>query len=206
MKVRAKHKSIRSALAAGVVLATAVAAASNPGALCVGERDITAAIGTTLEHLPRYGVFDGLAFHLECGVVALEGYSYTPGVGAAAAAAVKALPGVGGVTDSVKRLPTSPSDDRIRWITFYEIFTDDVLSRYAPGGASGARFDAFQFGGFPGSQPAGYLIHIVVREGRTALVGAVASAADKELAEARAREVGGVSSVDNQLMVGPAEW
>ena len=42
-------------------------------------------------------------------------------------------------------------DDRIRWLTFYLIYTDDELSRYAPGGAMGARFDLFQFAGFPGS-------------------------------------------------------
>jgi hypothetical protein len=86
-------------------------------------------------------------------------------------------------------------------MTFYQIYTDDDLARYAPGGAIGARFDAFQFGGFPGMQPAGYAIHILVKGSQTTLVGVVDTAADKRTAEARAREVAGVFAVDNQLAV-----
>jgi osmotically-inducible protein OsmY len=51
-------------------------------------------------------------------------------------------------------------------------------------------------------QPVGvYPIHIVVKNGRTMLLGAVDSAADRQLAEVRAREVSGVFEVENSLTV-----
>jgi hypothetical protein len=95
----------------------------------------------------------------------------------------------------------SVPDDRIRWLTFYQIYTDDVLSRYAPGGASGARFDLFQFAGFSGAQPSGYPIHILVHDGYTTLVGIVANIDDRQIAEVRARTVPGVIGVENALVV-----
>ena len=51
-------------------------------------------------------------------------------------------------------------------------------------------------------QPLGtYPIHIIVRNGHTTLHGTVDTEMDKRMAELRAREVGGVFSVDNQLAV-----
>ena len=96
---------------------------------------------------------------------------------------------------------TSPSDDRLRWLTFYLIFTDDELSRYAPGGAMGAKFDIFQFAGFQGLQPWGYPIHIIVTHRRTTLVGCVEMEEDKRIAGLRAREAAGVLEVHNALVV-----
>ena len=95
----------------------------------------------------------------------------------------------------------STPDDRIRWHAFYLIYTDDVLSRYAPGGASGARFDLFQFAGFSGAQPFGYPIHILVSDRHTTLIGVVDNIDDKRIAEIRAREVPGIAGVDNALVV-----
>ena len=99
--------------------------------------------------------------------------------------------------------PPSAADHRIRWLIFYQLYTDDVLSRYSPGGAAGARFDLFQFADFPDAQPFGYPIHIVVADGRTTLIGVVDSLGDKEIAGVRAREVPGVASVENALVVAP---
>jgi osmotically-inducible protein OsmY len=49
-------------------------------------------------------------------------------------------------------------------------------------------------------QPVGrYPIHIVVKNGRTLLLGEVDSAADRQIAEVRAREVSGVFGVENDL-------
>ena len=95
----------------------------------------------------------------------------------------------------------SAEDRRIQWLTFYLIYTDDVLSRYAPGGAAGARFDLFQFAGFPDTQPFGYPIHISVTDKHTTLMGVVDTAHDKHLAEVRAREAPGVVNVTNVLVV-----
>ena len=58
-------------------------------------------------------------------------------------------------------------------------------------------------GVFPGMhQPLGlYAIHIVVRNGHTTLFGLVDNDGDRQIAEMRAREVTGVFSVDNQIVV-----
>jgi len=55
---------------------------------------------------------------------------------------------------------------------------------------------------FPGMQPVGrYPIHIIVKNGRTMLLGVVDSAADRQIAEVRSREVTGVFDVENGLRV-----
>ena len=57
---------------------------------------------------------------------------------------------------------------------------------------------------FPGMQPVGvYPIHIVVKNGRTMLLGVVDNAGDRQIAEVRACEVSGAFGVVNELMVGP---
>jgi BON domain len=56
-------------------------------------------------------------------------------------------------------------------------------------------------------QPIGvYPIHIIVKNGRTMLLGAVDNAADRQLAEVRAREVIGVFEVENSLTVARSEF
>jgi osmotically-inducible protein OsmY len=51
-------------------------------------------------------------------------------------------------------------------------------------------------------QPVGrYPIHIIVKNGRTMLLGVVDSAVDRQIAEVRAREVTGVFEVENDLTV-----
>ncbi len=55
-------------------------------------------------------------------------------------------------------------------------------------------------------QPVGiYPIHIIVKNGRTMLLGAVANSTDRQLAEVRAREVTGVFEVENSLSVAGKE-
>ena len=91
---------------------------------------------------------------------------------------------------------------RIRWSTFYNIYTDDFLSRYAPGGAMSVRRDIRSFTRFPGMQPFGtYPIHIIVNNGRTTLLGVVDNESDKTVAGMRAREVSGVFEVENELVI-----
>ena len=54
---------------------------------------------------------------------------------------------------------------------------------------------------FPGMQPVGrYPIHIVVKNGRTMLLGVVDSASDRQIAEVRAPEVSSMSEVENGLV------
>ena len=87
-----------------------------------------------LERLPYYGVFDYIVFRVDGGTVYLAGYSFEGRLKADAEMAAKRASGVVEVANKIEVLPASPNDDRIRWATFYRIYTDDFLSRYAPGG------------------------------------------------------------------------
>ena len=155
-----------------------------------------------LERLPYYGVFDYIVFRVDRGVVYLAGYSFEGRLKMAAEAAARRASGVLEVANQIELLPPAPNDDRIRWDTFYRIYTDDFLSRYAPGGESGVLRELQEESRFPGMQPVGpYAIHIVVKNGRTTLHGSVDSAGDRQIAEVRAREVTGVFQVETHLTV-----
>ena len=179
------------------------------GTTSAGAQTVTVAPGETvrsvrrmLERLPYYGVFDFIAFSVDRGVVTLAGYSYEGRLKADAEMAAKRASGVKEVANKIEVLPASQNDDRIRWATYYRIYTDDFLSRYAPGGPSGVLRELRDERRFPGMQPVGpYAMHIIVRNGRTMLLGDVDSAADRQIAEVRAREVTGAFNVENGLMV-----
>ena len=158
-----------------------------------------------LERLPYYGVFDYIVFRVDRGTVYLAGYSFEGRLKADAEMARRAR-GVDEVANKIEVLPASQNDDRIRWATFYRIYTDDFLSRYAPGGVYGVLQELKDERHFPGMQPVGrYPIHIIVKNGRVMLLGAVVNATDRQLAEARAREVTGVFEVENDLTVAGSE-
>jgi hyperosmotically inducible periplasmic protein len=167
----------------------------------VTGEDTVHSVRRMLERLPYYGVFDYIVFRVDGGTVYLAGYSFEGRLKADAEMAAKRAIGVVEVANKIEVLPASPNDDRIRWATFYRIYTDDFLSRYAPGGAPGVWRDLRDERRFPGMQPIGrYPIHIVVKNGRTMLLGLVDSAADRQIAEVRAREVSGVFEVENGLL------
>ena len=172
------------------------------GAQSVTSEETVRSVRRMLEHLPYYGVFDFLAFSVDRGTVTLVGYTYQGSLRADAETAAKRASGVDEVANRIEVLPTSPNDDRIRWATFYRIYADDFLSRYAPGGVHEVLQELRDERHFPGMQPVGiYPIHIIVKNGRTMLLGVVDNAADRQLAEVRAREVTGVFEVDNSLTV-----
>ena len=163
-----------------------------------------------LMQLPYYGVFDFLAFSYDKGTVTLMGYAYHPTLKQDAVRAVKRAPGVDQVIDKIEELPVSPNDDEIRWKTYYAIYRDPFLSRYAPGGgllwghrhAFGPGFHAMGMTRFPGMEPLGdYPIHIIVKGGKITLLGVVDSESDKTVAGMRAREVPGSFGVENELVV-----
>ena len=186
----------------GLALLAVFTGATRSSAQSVASQETVQSVRRMLERLPYYGVFDYLVFSVDRGTVTLAGYVYEASVKAAAEMAVKRASGVDEVANKIEILPTSQNDDRIRWATFYRIYTDDFLSRYAPGGELGVAQDLRDERRFPGMQPVGrYAIHIVVKNGRTMLLGAVDNAVDRRLAEVRAREVTGVFDVENSLIV-----
>jgi hyperosmotically inducible periplasmic protein len=193
------------ALRAGLVSLTLLAAigiAAHVEAQSGTSEETVRSVRRMLERLPYYGVFDFIAFGVDRGTVTLVGYSYQGRLEADAEAATKHATGVDEVNNRIEVLPTSQNDDRIRWATFYRIYTDDFLSRYAPGGVYDVLRELRDERHFPGMQPVGlYPIHIIVKNGRTMLLGVVDSASDRQLAEVRAREVTGVFEVQNGLSV-----
>jgi len=164
-----------------------------------------------LLQLPYYGVFDFLSFKYDKGTVDLMGYAYRTTLKSDAERAVKRVAGVDVVNDQVEELPVSMNDDNLRWQTYYAIYRDPFLSRYAPGGgllwghrhpfASGALFPLGP-SRFPGTEPAGdYPIHIIVKQGQITLLGVVDNESDKTIAGLRARGVPLSFGVVNDLMV-----
>jgi hyperosmotically inducible protein len=193
-------RSIGIGVSAVVAVATIGSSVGNAQAT-VSADETSRSVRRMLERLPYYGVFDFVAFSVDRGVVTLVGYSYQ-GLKGAAEMAAKRSAGVVEVANKIEQLPASLNDDRIRWATYYRIYADDFLSRYAPGGATEVFREILEERRFPGMQPVGhYPIHIIVKNGRTTLLGVVDSAADRQIAEIRAREVTGVFAVENGLQV-----
>jgi hyperosmotically inducible protein len=201
MKTSKRESRLRK-LFAGVVAAFVAIGASTVLAQSALERQETERVRAALAALPNYGVFDFLAFERDKGSVMLMGFAYTGTLKSDASKAVRDLEGIDEIGNRIETLPASQNDDRIRWSTFYRIYTDPFLSRYAPGGALNARYETFRYSRFPGLQPLGsYPIHIIVKHGRITLVGVVDNDGDRMLAEVRAREIPGVFEVKNELEV-----
>ena len=190
-------------LAAIVVVGALMITSVGAGAQSVSARETTQSVQRALERLPYYGVFDFMAFNVERGTVTLTGYAYHGSLKNAAESATRRVSGVDEIANRVELLPASQNDDRIRWATFYRIYTDAFLSRYAPGGPDQIRREIYDSRRFPGMhQPLGmYAIHIVVRNGHTTLFGVVDNTGDRQIAEMRAREVTGVFSAENEIEV-----
>ena len=189
-----------------LVMVGAISGATNVTAQIVTPEETVRSVRKMLERLPYYGVFDFIVFRVDRGAVYLAGYSFEGRLKMDAETATKRASGVHEVANKIEVLPASLNDDRIRWETFYRIYTDDFLSRYAPGGEFGVLQDLRDERHFPGMQPVGpYAIHIIVKNGRTMLLGIVDSTADRHIAEVRAREVTGVFEVENSLTVARQE-
>jgi hyperosmotically inducible periplasmic protein len=192
---------LRPAVLGLALMAMSANAISTPAQTVTAEETIRL-VRRMLERLPYYGVFDYLVFSVDRNVVGLAGYSVDGRLKAAAEMAVKRVSGVGEVSNRIEVLPTSQNDDRIRWATYYRIYTDDFLSRYSPGGVENVFREIKDEQQFPGMNPAGtYAIHIIVKNGRTMLLGVVDGAVDRQLADVRAREVTGTFDVENNLAI-----
>jgi hyperosmotically inducible periplasmic protein len=132
--------------------------------------------------LPYYTVFDFLAFRIEPGgTVRLLGQVVRPTLKSDAERRLKGIEGIDQVINDIEVLPTSPADERIRIAVARNIYRSDALDRYG-----------FQV------QPS---IHIIVKQGRVTLEGVVDTETDKTIAGLKAREVGGVFDVKNNLAI-----
>ena len=152
-------------------------------------RDTAASVRKALAKLPYYGVFDFLAFKVADGTVTLQGYAHRPALKREAESMVKNAVKAD-VVNEIEILPTSSYDDRIRWEAYQRIYTDDIASRYVPGGDMEVRYEVLDMRLFPGMEPYGtYPVHIIVKDRKLHLVGLLDTDLDKTQVLHRARQV-----------------
>ena len=94
--------------------------------------------------------------------------------------AASQVPGVQRIVNRIDTLPASMNDDQIRYATAMSIY--------------GALFPQY-------ANVHGGPVHIIVHLGHVTLTGRVGSEVDRRMAEVLAREVVGVMSVENQVIV-----
>jgi hyperosmotically inducible periplasmic protein len=163
--------------------------------------DTMAKVRRALERLPYYGVYDFLAFGIENGVVTLKGYAHRPSLKREAEDMVRHATGAE-IANRIEVLPTSSFDDRIRWATYQQVYTDEIADRYVPGGSMETRYALLDMARFPGMEPFGtYPVHIIVKDRRVALIGVVVNEADKAQILVRARLVPHTFGVEDAIAV-----
>ena len=130
-----------------------------------------------------YGItFNNFEVSVRDGVVTIAGDARSyPDKASALSIVEDNSPGVRDVKDEINVLPLSEFDDELRVRTAMAIYRDPALQKYS----------------LDPQAP----IRIVVENGNVKLYGVVDSAMDKQIAEMRAREVIGVFSVENHLLV-----
>ena len=135
-----------------------------------------------LAMMPRYSIFDNLAFQVDGSSVTLTGQVTDPIVKEDAMYTARHVEGVTNVVNNIEVLPLSPTDDSLRIAVYRAIYGAPSLS---------ARY------GFTGAPS----IHIVVKNGVVRLEGVVANNMDRAVAGIRAQGVFGVFQVENNLKV-----
>jgi len=172
-------------LAAMLLAGAGIAGASSHGQTATEPRtdtDLTKAVRHEIAMYPRYSLWDDVEFRVSNGQVQLLGAVNQPYKKSDIERLVRSIPGVAGVSDEIKVLPLSPSDDRLRLQVARAIFRDPALSRYSMGAVPS--------------------IHILVDNGHVTLAGVVGSEMDKNIAGIRANGAGlSFGSVTNNLQV-----
>ncbi len=186
------RRAIATAIFAAMFAAYGIAAGKDQGnhndAFMPGpenEAQIAKQVRHNLLMLPYYSIFDDLAFHLNGGVVTLEGA--TPpeppwNIKSSAEKAVKKVPGVTQVVNNIKELPLSPMDWDIRRAVARAIYGDENI---------GTRYG---YQALPS-------IHIIVENGHVTLEGVVDNQFDDTVIRTRANSVPNVFSVTDNLRV-----
>jgi hyperosmotically inducible protein len=133
---------------------------------------------------PYYGVFDWIDADIQPDKsVTLSGEVREPYGKSDIEYRIQHVEGVSKVDNRIEVLPLSPSDDQIRFATYWAIFRyDSPLFRYA--------------------NELNPSIHIIVNNSRITLKGVVASDMDRQLAYFAARNIAGVFEVRNELTIG----
>lgn len=147
------------------------------------EARITKEVRHELVSLPFYSVFDDLSYKVDGYTVTLYGSVVRPVLKSDAENAVKKIEGVERVINNIEVLPLSPNDDQIRRAVYRAVYSQPGMEMY--------------------SMQAVPPIHIIVKNGRVTLKGAVGNQMDKQRAGIAANGVPGVFAVTNDLQVSP---
>ncbi len=179
-----RRKILGKMLAAALLLGAGAAGASTkqsaPAPL--SDEGIAARLAHEVNMYPYYSIWDSLSFRVSNGQVELLGAVNQPFKKSDIERIAQRVPGVISVSDQVKVLPLSPSDDRLRLQIARAIYADPLLSRY----------------GMVPVPP----IHILVENGHVTLTGVVDSETEKGVAGIRASGAGlSFGPVTNNLVV-----
>ncbi len=146
-----------------------------------GQDRISREVYHELVMLPQLSIFDNLAYKVDGSTVTLMGSVRNAILKDSAESAVKRIEGVDHINNQIEILPASQNDDRIRHEVARAIFNDPSLFKYSVQ-----------------SVPP---IHIIVKNGRVDLEGAVDNDSDKNMAYIKANGVPGIFQVKNDLQV-----
>ena len=139
----------------------------------------------TYDRMGEGQIFNNLTLQVHDGVVTVGGDVADYASRDSALDIIADTKGVKAVRDHIRVAPTSIFDDQIRFQTARAIYGNPALRRYA-------------------LNPA-HPIRIVVNNGHVTLYGVVASQLDRRVAGNAARQVPGVFSVKNDLVVAPGK-
>jgi hyperosmotically inducible protein len=169
-------------LASMLVAAGAAMAATTGTAGGSVDEQIAKKVVHEIRMYPRYTIWDNVNVQVRDGEVDLTGQVNQPFKKADMGRLAQSVPGVRGVTNELKVLPTSFFDDRIRLQVARAIYRDPVLSRY----------------GIQAIPP----IHVIVDNGHVTLEGVVNNEMEKNVAGMRASQAGlSFGQVTNNLRV-----
>lgn len=132
--------------------------------------------------LPRYGVFDHIAYKVDGGTVTLYGKVLSLGTRKSAERVVKRIPGVVEVVNNIDDLPPSSFDNRIRRQLLREYVNAPGIYPY-----------------LNGVNPS---VRLIVENGRVTLEGYVSNKGTSNLMYLLANRVPGTFKVTNNLVVG----
>jgi hyperosmotically inducible periplasmic protein len=170
-------------LMAAVLLGAGIAGAANNGSdnLPSGDEQIAKSIRHEVLLYPYYSIFDDINYRVANGQVELIGAVNQPFKKKDIERLVFKIPGVNGITNGLKVLPTSIEDDRLRIQIARAIYRDPALNRYA----------------IQAVPP----IHIIVDNGHITLTGVVNNELEKNVAGIRAASFLSFGPVTNNLQV-----
>src|SRR5262245_23062943 len=201
-----------------LLLTVMVAAVIAAQEATVAPTEVAGQVKKHLLSMPYYGPFDLITLSVDANdVVTLGGYVILDTIRKDAEREAREAKGVREGQNNIEVAQAYPLDDEIRHRVFHAIYGDPALSR--DGGpvsdfwtmrsafrawGTGFRMRGPRLENAPsfGLEPIGnFAIHILVKARVVTLVGVVDSEGDKTIAGFRARSVGTVSAVNNDLEV-----